>query len=110
VTLFYGFDGVLGRNCRFDLGVYHLKRSWSWSDDTRSLAKLKLADPSCYRYRANVDDGLGGGFCSVGLGGYKGAKGDEKNGVEDASVVQERTDDLLELGEASGVQRSRFVS
>jgi hypothetical protein len=48
-------------------------------------------------------DGLGGGLCSVGLYGYKGARGDEKDGVDDTSVVQERADDFLEYGEARGV-------
>jgi hypothetical protein len=50
-----------------------------------------------------MDDGLGGGLCSMGLGGRKGAKGDERGGGDGTSVIQKRADDYLESCEARGV-------
>jgi hypothetical protein len=46
---------------------------------------------------------LGGGdIYFVGLRGCRGAKGDEEGGIDGASVVQERAEDMLEFGEAHG--------
>ena len=89
---------------------------------------MKLDDPAATRCRANIEahiagvvandgvgmgsaivhemgEGVGGGLCSVGLGGYKGAKGDETGGVDGTSV-----DNFLESCGARGVHGPELSS
>jgi hypothetical protein len=57
----------------------------------------------CSAILQEMRDGLGGGdIYFVGLRGCRGAKGDEEGGIDGASVVQERAEDMLEFGEAHG--------
>jgi hypothetical protein len=41
--------------------------------------------------------GSGCALCSLSLGEYKGTNGDEENEVDGTSVLQERTNDFLEV-------------
>jgi len=57
-----------------------------------------------------LNNGLGCGSCSFGLGRQESTKSDKKSAVNGASVKQEGPDDLLDAGETASVEWCGVVS